>query len=109
FPASQAANFGVYYLGPVGANASIHIGTSQDFGAVNPIKIGSGTSSRTDQNFITRRELIALRSAGTAVANPNTLQYLGTFSREKNIATWRAGGSTTTSIEGALSPGRFYM
>jgi hypothetical protein len=104
FDANKAANFTSYFLGPVGASPSDRFGTTQDFGAVNPIKTGSGASSRTDQNFITRRELIALRSAAPAVANPNALQYLGTFSREKNASTWRFNGATTASIEAVLAP-----
>jgi hypothetical protein len=118
FSSSNADKFSAYFLGPVGVSPwvspSDHVGTSKDFGTVNPINTGSGPSTRTDQNFITRRELIALRSAGTAVANPNTLQYLGTFSREKNASTWRKNGVTTGQIEANLAapptgPGRFYI
>jgi hypothetical protein len=114
FDANKASNIGVYYLGPVGTTASIHIGTSQDFGAVNLTKIGSGTSSRTDQNIVTRAELIRLHRSIKNLTSENsfsvnTLQYLGTFSREKNIATWRAGGTTTNKIESTLDAGRFYM
>jgi hypothetical protein len=109
--ATSAANFVTYFLGPVGAQQGDRIGTpSQDFLTVATTLSSDG---RTDQNFITRAELIALRSAGSAVANPNTLQYLGTFSREKNASTWRAGGTTTSKIEQTIGPppgpGRFYM
>jgi hypothetical protein len=108
--ATSAANFVTYFLGPAGAQPGDHIGTSQDSLSVATTVSSDG---RTDQNFITRAELIALRSAGSAVANPNTLQYLGTFSREKNASTWRAGGTTTSKIEATIGPppgpGRFYM
>src|SRR2546423_1066332 len=44
---------------------------------------------RTDQALITRTELIELiRAAG---ASFNMLQFLGTFSRERNVPTWMAG------------------
>src|SRR5438034_9341461 len=120
YTALQANNFSNYYLGlnlgPAGvASVSLtaRFGTSQDFGAVNPgPPIGSGPSTRTDQNFVTRAELIAFFNSGSSLPqNINALQYLGTFSREKNIATWRANGNgpTTNNIENALNAGRFYM
>jgi hypothetical protein len=44
---------------------------------------------RTDQAFLNRRELIEFfRSAGLSF---NMLQFLGTFSRERNIPTFKAG------------------
>src|SRR5207249_574237 len=116
FSPTQASSFSSYFLGPlVGPlpTPSDRFGTSQDFGAVNPIKTGSLASSRTDQNFIARRELINFFTS-TGVANVNTLQYLGTFSREKNASTWRFNNSTTASIEAILAPpptgeGRWYV
>jgi hypothetical protein len=123
FPYSvvTAGKIGPYYLGPSGGSglippwtlASDHIGTSRDFGAVNAVKTGLGASLRTDQNFLTRRELISFR-ASAGIASVNTLQYLGTFSREKNASTWRAGGITSGPIEANLAapptgPGRFYI
>ena len=123
--ASQAGNFTTYYLGsPTGSPspsptpwpwmlASDHVGTSQDFGAVNMVKTALGPTGRTDQSFITRAELIKLRSS-TNIASVNTLQYFGTFSREKNASTWRANGTTSGQIEANLAapptgPGRFYI
>ena len=56
-----------------------------------------GASPRTDQRFITRRQLIELfRGDGTAGssgigASFNMLQFLGTFSCEANTPTWKAG------------------
>ncbi len=117
FSAGAAGNFSTYFLGPVGVSPwvspSDHVGTGQDFGAVNLTKTGSGTSSRTDQSFITRGELIKLRRSAN-IASVDTLQYLGTFSREKNASTWRAGGTTTGQIEAHLAAppaghGRFYI
>ena len=61
-------------------------GTSQDFGQVNTVSTGSGSSLRTDQSFINRAELINFLKS-TGIANVNTLQYLGTFSRERNHST----------------------
>ena len=61
------------------------IGTSQDFRTVSPTVY----LNRTDQAFITRTELIKLqREAGFGAG---AMQYLGTFSREKNTPTWKAG------------------
>jgi hypothetical protein len=87
-----------YYLG------SPQIGTNQDFGLVNRVSTGSGSNIRTDESFITRFELIATRSAGAAVANPNTLQYLGTFSRERNRSTW---GNSITQLASRFPLSRF--
>ena len=102
---SGASLFANYYLG------SLRIGTSQDFGSVNPTKIGTGSSIRTDQNFATRAELIALfRSGSSLPQNINALQYLGTFSREQNKPTfplttaWPFGPATRVVL-----PQRFYL
>ena len=67
------------------------------------VSTGSGSSTRTDQNFITRAELINFRS-NTGIANPNTLQYLGTFSRERNHPTW---GTSLTQLAGRFPLSRF--
>jgi len=56
-------------------------------------------SNRTDQAIVNRKELIDLVSAVGGSAN--LLQFLGTFSRERNIPTWRAGTANLTS--------RFYL
>ena len=61
------------------------IGTGQDFRTVSPTVY----LNRTDQAFVTRTELIKLqREAGFGAS---ALQYLGTFSRERNVPTWKAG------------------
>src|SRR5205823_5566410 len=81
-----------YVLGsPVGDRNKLGFGPSgRDFGAVNPVSTPSGSSFRTDQSFITRAELINLFKSlnfncGTDTGIClNTLQYLGTFSLEKN-------------------------
>lgn len=96
FSAAGTQGFVDYFLG------NPQVGTSQNYGMVRPLKAGG----RTDQSFVTRAELIAFRNS-TGIASLNTLQYLGTFSREKNAATWR-GGATTASLEAALAQ-RFYI
>jgi hypothetical protein len=52
---------------------------------------GAGTlfNGRTNQAFLNRRQLIELfRSLNGSI---NMLQYLGTFSRERNVPTWSSG------------------
>jgi hypothetical protein len=61
------------------------IGTSQDFKTVATTVY----LNRTDQAFITRNQLIKLQQK--AVFAAGALQHLGTFSREKNAPTWKAG------------------
>ena len=97
FSASGTQSFVNYFLG------NPQIGTSEDFITVRKLAPWGG---RTDQHFVSRAELIGFRNS-LGIANPNTLQYLGTFSREKNQSTWRAG-SATAAIERALD-GRFYI
>ena len=87
FPAFTQAgidSFINYVLG--GGIGQPKVGINKDFGSVNPI---SAPDSRTDQSFTTRAELINfLNSVGNASVgvgiNVNALQYMGTFSREKN-------------------------
>jgi hypothetical protein len=68
---------------------------------------GPSVSSRTDQAFMTRQELLkvmlALGSSPTGF-NQNVLQYMGTFSRERNrpAADW-------PGLNGAVSEGRFNL
>lgn len=58
--------------------------TSNTNGFVSVSTMTSG--GRTDQAFVSRQELIGLRSSsGISV---NALQYLGTFTRDLNIPTW---------------------
>jgi hypothetical protein len=73
--------------------------TVRDFRTVAPTThalIPDG-SPRTDQGFATRGQLIELfRGDGTAGSagiggSFNLLQFLGTFSRESNAPTWKAG------------------
>jgi hypothetical protein len=82
FSATAITNFVDYYLG------SARTGISRSFLTPNSISTGGGAFIRTDQAIVTRQELIALRNAGAAVAHPNSLQYLSTFSRELNRPTW---------------------
>ena len=102
---SGASLFANYYLG------SLRIGTSQNFGLVNATKIGTGSSIRTDQNFATRAELIALfRSGSSLPQNINALQYLGTFSREQNKPTFQlTTGWPFAPTTRVVLPQRFYL
>jgi hypothetical protein len=59
-------------------------------------------NSRTDQSLMTRQELLRLRSSLNF--SQNVLQYMGTFSRERN---WPA--PDWPNLSGHLSDGRFNM
>ena len=61
------------------------IGTTRDFKTVS----ATAYLNRTDQAFITRTELIKLQSE--AGFGAGAMQYLGTFSRERNAPTWKVG------------------
>jgi hypothetical protein len=60
------------------------------------------SNNRTDQALMTRQELLRLRSS--LGFSPNVLQYMGTFSRERNrpAPDW-------PNLSGNLSEGRFNM
>jgi hypothetical protein len=60
-------------------------------------------NNRTDQAFLTRSELIKLRS-DTLAGSANMLQYLGTFSRETNHSTW---STSPTVLAGRFPLSRF--
>ena len=77
--------------------------TSRNFGQVSTIVSGAGTSRRTDQAFLTRAQLIKLRS-DTLAGSVTMLQYLGTFSRETNQSTW---GSSISKLAGKFPLNRF--
>ena len=71
------------------------IGLSQGFRTVS----STVHLNRTDQAFLTRTQLIKLqREAGFGAG---ALQYLGTFSCEKNTPTWKTGTAALTQ--------RFYL
>ena len=72
----------------VGTFVAHFLDRNRDFRSVAPIVVGSGSGSRTDQSFITRAELIRLRSSSLA-GNANMLAHLGTFSRAHNRPTWQ--------------------
>jgi hypothetical protein len=61
------------------------VGTSEGFLTV----AGALFNGRTNQAFLNRRQLIEL--FGSLNGSFNMLQYLGTFSRERNVPTWTAG------------------
>jgi Tfp pilus assembly protein PilX len=60
------------------------------------------TGDRTDQAFINRGELLAFRNSSGF--SQSILQYLGTFSRERNKPTWSDSG---TRLIGRFPLGRF--
>jgi hypothetical protein len=97
-----------YYLGADGTQgcaSTTEKGTTVDFGQVNKIT-STAVSPRTDQNFVTRQELIKFRSSalGPKSTTADILQYLGTFSRNQNKPTWPLMQSTPL-----LFPARFWM
>ena len=59
-------------------------------------------NNRTDQAFLSRQQLIDLFSA--VGASFNTLQFLGTFSREHNLPTW---SDSATRLVGRFPLSRF--
>ena len=59
-------------------------------------------AGRTDQAFLTRAELLALRSSSGF--SQSILQYLGTFSREQNKPTW---SDSATRLAGRFPLSRF--
>jgi len=82
FPQAAFSSFVNYVLG--GGILQPHVGTTTDYGTVNPITAADG---RTDQRFVTRAELINfLKTLGNTSGgvSVNALQYMGTFSREQN-------------------------
>jgi hypothetical protein len=92
-PPTFAGGTGTRFVNQFAGNPAI--GLSQDFRTVST----SVYLNRTDQAFLTRTELIKLqRDAGFGAG---ALQYLGTFSCEKNAPTWKAG--TAAIIQ------RFYL
>jgi Tfp pilus assembly protein PilX len=77
---------------------SYFLDTSRDFQSVAPTVY----NNKTDQAFLTRRQLINIFQ-GTGAAGSsgiggsyNMLQFLGTFSRENNAPTWTAGTAALT-------------
>jgi len=110
FSVSAVSNFFNYFTmpSPIPAASPLQIGTSKDFGVVNTVTTGSGPSIRTDQSFINRAELInVLKSTG--IANVNTLQYLGTFSREQNKPTLPLAPATVWPFTRVVLPQRYYI
>lgn len=67
------------------------LSTNRDFRTAATISY----NNRTDQVFVTRKELIELfRSSMSNTVNP--LQFLSSFSRENNVPTWTAGTASLT-------------
>lgn len=82
--AQPAGVFKAFTFGPVSATNYYNavISPTNDF-----IKAKAVTfAGKTDQNFVNRQMLIQYRSS--ANFSDAALQYLGTFSRDSNVATW---------------------
>ncbi len=92
FTASAGNNFVSYFLD-----------STRSFLSVSPTIAGAGAASRTDQAFVTRSELIKLRSSINSGA-ASMLQFLGTFSRERNRPTW---SNSASLLAGRWPLGRF--
>jgi hypothetical protein len=58
---------------------------------------GGNAAKRTDQNFVQRQQLIALRK--DTLFSPNALQYLSTFSREINSPSFSPSTPTGSTID----------
>jgi hypothetical protein len=98
FTPGQVSAFVNYYLG-----GTTQIGTSQDFGQVNAVS----SNGRTDQSFINRAGLIDfVKSTSISV---NTLQYLGTFSREQNKPSFQFDPRLPVTFTRVVVPQRFYL
>ena len=112
FSPSAVSNFFTYFTMPIPipAVSPRQIGTSKDFGVVNTVSTGllSDSSLRTDQSFITRAELINVFKS-TGIANVNTLQYLGTFSREQNKPTLPLTPVSMWPFTRVVLPQRYYL
>lgn len=76
---------------------------TQDFRTISTTITGAGMTRRTDQAFLSRSELIRLRSSSNSGA-PAMLQYLGTFSRSFNRPTW---GDASTRLAARFPLERF--
>jgi hypothetical protein len=111
FPQAAFSNFVNYVLG--GFILQPHVGTTTDYGIVNPITAADG---RTDQKFVTRAELInflkTLGNTGSGIS-VNALQYMGTFSRERNKPSFQlttgATGWPWSDSNRRVLPQRFYL
>jgi hypothetical protein len=76
---------------------------TQDFRATAATITGAGATRRTDQAFLSRSELVQLRSSSGS-GRAAMLQYLGTFSRSLNRPTW---GSSATRLAARFPLERF--
>jgi len=82
-PPTFAGGTGTRFINYFAGNPQI--GTNQDFRTVAT----TVHLNRTDQAFITRTELIKLQQE--AGFGAGAMQHLGTFSRERNAPSWKAG------------------
>jgi hypothetical protein len=81
------------------------VATNSGFMTVSPATY----NNNTDQNFVSRQELLAFRTApGDIGFSQNALQYLGTFSRELNRPNWKPNLNATDMGAGNNGPGNIY-
>jgi hypothetical protein len=110
-------NLIAYLLGSAVGQPKLGFGPSgRDFGAVNPVSTAlPGSSFRTDQSFITRAELINLFKSLNFDCGTNTgicittLQYLGTFSLERNKPSLPLTPGSVWPFTRVVLPQRFYL
>jgi hypothetical protein len=109
FSDAAVSNFFTYFTMPSPSPASSprQLGTTKDFGVVNTAIASDG---RTDQSFITRAELINFVKSTNIFSTGivNTLQYLGTFSREQNKPNFQLT-TMPTGFTRRVLPQRFYL
>ena len=91
FPSWQAVT-------SAGATAflNLYLSTTSDFTKASTTSYNAGTKA-TDQVFVNRGELLNFNKfQGSASVDSNTLGYIGTFSRDRNVPTfWLRGGPSS--------------
>ncbi len=95
--ATPATNFYSYVLNNTSGFLSVR---SEPSPSPYPWDVyGNGRCLRTDQSFVQRQELVAVRSAigSTTSFSTNTLQYLSTFSRDTNSPSFSPPTPTATN------------
>jgi hypothetical protein len=114
FSKPAVSNFIDYAIGSPLGQPKVGFGPSgRDFIAVNPVSTPVGLSFRTDQAFMTRTELINffknVSSAAQTIRNLDKLQYMGTFSLERNKPTLPLTPAWPSTWPRVVLPQRFYL
>lgn len=66
---------------------NLYLSTSLDF--TSPVTTAYNASTKsTDQIFVSRRELLNFNKSQSSTFDSNTLGYIGTFSRDRNVPTF---------------------